>query len=153
MAILENKEHFLHQHVQFMESMQLAGQHQGFNNYLSNLGIPNRGDYWDTDHSNIDWNSIERHYQFSFDGAYNAPEIKTWLVNSRLSDHEYLSTWLDWGDPIVKIRTKDFIEHWEVFYNASIDGMVLTTLNGEYFMEFTDDWKHHLNSNFKICPK
>jgi hypothetical protein len=59
---------------------------------------------------------------------------------------------LSWEDPIIKIKTKEFIENWEEVYNASIEGMILTTFDGKLVIEFTDDYKFNLNSNFEIKP-
>lgn len=35
---------------------------------------------------------------------------------------------------------------------ASVDGMVLITSDGRLVLEFTDDFKYNLNSNFQIKP-
>ncbi|WP_431124698.1 hypothetical protein [Flagellimonas flava] len=152
MGIFKNKKHFLHEHLTFIESIGIDGKSGGLNKFLSGLGISNSGKNWDIDHSTIDWCKTENHHQFFFDYENNESEIRDWLNKSDLSKSEFLYTWLDWDDPIIKIKTKDFIENWEVFYAASVQGMILTTIDGSKHLEFTDDWKYHLNSNFEIKP-
>ena len=152
MGILNNKEHFLHEHLTFIESVGINGKDGGFNKFLTDLGISNKGENWEIDHSTVDWNKSENHYQFFFDYENNELEIMDWLKKSELSKSEFLYTWLDWNDPIVKVKTADFIHNWNEFYIASVEGMILTTIDGKNYMEFTDDWKYHLNSNFEIKP-
>lgn len=152
MAIFDNKKHFLHEHLTFLESTGIDGKNGGFKKFLTKLGINNSGENWNEDHSTVDWNRAENHFQFFFDYVDNETEISTWLDKSELSKSEFLYTWLDWNDPIIKIRTLDFIKNWEEFYIASVEGFILTTLDGTKYLEFTDDWKYHLNSNFEIKP-
>jgi len=152
MGILTNKKHFLHEHLTFIESTGIDGKNGGFNKFLIDLGISNNENCWDIDHSTVDWNKTENHHQFFFDFADNESVIMDWLNKSDLSKSEFLYTWLDWDDPIIKIKTTDFINNWEEFYIASVEGMILTTTDGTKYMEFTDDWKYHLNSNFEIKP-
>ena len=153
MGILTNKEHFLHKYLTFIESTGIEGKDNGFDKFLTGLGIKNKGDSWDIDHSTIDWNKTDNHHQFFFDYADNELEIIDWLNKSDLLNYEFLYTWLDWNDPIIKVKTADFIKNWEWFYIASVEGMILTSVDGKKYIEFTDDWKHHLNSNFEIKPK
>jgi hypothetical protein len=150
MSIFNNKKHFLHQYISYIESTGIDGKNGGFNQFLSELGISTIGTYWDFDHSVIDWNNTKNHHQFYFDYIDNNAEITNFLKNSDLSNSGFLFTWLDWNDPIIKIKTIDFIENWEAFYRASVEGMVLTTTDGKFYLEFTNDWKYHLNSNFEI---
>ena len=51
-----------------------------------------------------------------------------------------------------KIKTSEFIREWEWFYIASVEGMIIITEDGKKILEFTDDYKYHLNSNFEIRP-
>jgi hypothetical protein len=54
---------------------------------------------------------------------------------------------------VIKIKTSDFIANWEEFNLATGgQGLILATEDGNLFLEFTDDWKYHLNSNFEIKP-
>lgn len=152
MSIFTNKKHFLHQHVTFLESTGIDGKDGGHTQFLTSLGLPVTGSHWDIDHATVDWNTIKPHYQFFFDYENNEQEITTWLQNSKLVTSEYLYTWLDWNDPIIKIKTIEFIRNWEAFYIASVEGMVVITIDGSKYLEFTDDWKYKLHSNFEIKP-
>ncbi len=153
MGFFNNHKHFLRQHLSFLESTGLEGKEGGFTSYLREIGINAFGKYWNQDHSTIDWGEIENHYQFFFDYEGNQNEIKEWLKGSPIYNYDTLVTWLSWDDPIIRIKTKEFIENWEKFNIASAwEGIILTTEDGKYFLEFTDDWKYHLNSNFEIKP-
>ncbi|SFS91134.1 hypothetical protein SAMN04487906_2047 [Zhouia amylolytica] len=153
MSILENKKHFLHKHLTFLESYGKEGKNGGFENLLKQLGIKVGGKSWDDDHSTIDWNLTNNHFQFFFDYENNETEIKNWLKKSPISRYETLLTWLSWEDPIIRVKSTDFIENWEEFIIAGgWDGLILTTEDGKYYLEFTDTWKFHLNSNFEIKP-
>ena len=75
-------------------------------------------------------------------------KLKKWLKKSPISEYDTLLTWLSWKDPIIRIKTTQFIENWEEFkFFRAWKGM-----DGKYYLEFTDDWKYHLNSNFEIKP-
>ena len=151
MTFFRNKKHFLHQHLTFLESTGIDGKDGKFLNFLADKGISTKGAYWNVDHSTIDWNKVDAHFQCWFDYESGTEEIKRWLRLSELKNYEFLLTWLAWDDPIIKIKTADLIENWEEFNRANGgQGLVLVTEDGKLFLEFTDDWKHHLNSNFEI---
>ncbi|WP_405399170.1 hypothetical protein [Maribacter sp. Asnod2-G09] len=154
MTFFNNKKHFLHKHLTFLE---LYGEEEikgGFTDLLNQLGIKTGGESWNIDHSTIDWTQIENHFQFFFDYDKNEKEIKSWLKKSPLSSYDTMLTWISFDDPIVRIKTSDFIENWEEFNIATGgQGLILTTEDGKYFLEFTDDWKFHLKSNFEIKPE
>jgi len=153
MGILDNKRHFLQEYLTYVESTGLEGKDGGIHRFLTSLGIRCTGDYFKEDHSTIDWNRVEPHFQFGFDYTeIDETELSSWLRQSEMGSSEFLFTWLDWHDPIIKIRSVDFISHWKEFYCASVDGLILTTPDGRSFLEFTDDWKYHINSNFQIKP-
>ena len=151
MKFFNNNKHFLHQCLTFFESTGLEGKGGMFKKFLSDKRISVIGESWDIDHSTIDWNRIDSHFQFYFDYEGNEEEIKSWLRQSELKNYEFLFTWLTLDDPIIKIKATDFIEYWEEFNIASgWEGLILTTDDGKLFLEFTDNWKYHLNSNFEI---
>ena len=56
MSIINNKKHFLHEHLTFLESYGQEGGNGGFENLLKQLGIKVGRKSWDDDHSTIDWN-------------------------------------------------------------------------------------------------
>ena len=150
MSFYNNPEHFLHKKLNHLESIGIEGKGDGFTNYLNEKGIPCEGSYWQKDHSKIDWNKVDNHYQFFFDYIGNENQISEFLRKSIINQYKFLETWISWEDPIVRILTKDFIENWDDFQIAGVDGLVLISEDGKYFLEFTDDWKYHLNSNFVI---
>lgn len=153
MSIIDNKEHFLREHLTFLESYGKEGKNGGFTQLLEHLGIKTGGQSWNEDHSTIDWTKADNHFQFFFDFENSQDRVREWLNNSVLRQNDTLLTWLSYEDPIIRIKTKDFIENWEEFnVAAGWDGLILTTEDGKYFMEFTDDWKYNLNSNFQIKP-
>lgn len=152
MSIIQNKKHFLHNHLTEITSIEIEGKNGGFENFLTELKIKNSGQNWDEDHSQVDWNEVENHYQFYFDFVENKDIILEWFKKSELLNYEYVLTWLNWEDPIIKIKTKEFIENWEEVYIASVEGMILITFDGKWILEFTDDFKYNLNSNFEIKP-
>lgn len=144
---------FLYELLSFIEKTNIEGKDGGFESFLNKKGIPSSGEYHDVDKSIIDWHLVKNHYQFFYDYIGSEEEIKIWLLKSDLIEYEYLYTYLVHGDPIIKIKTIDFINDWEEFnIAAGWNGLILLTENAELFLEFTDDWKHHLNTNFQICP-
>ncbi len=151
MKIFETKNFFLKDFKEIY-STKIEGKDSGFQNFLNNLKIKNSGENWNEDHSQVDWNVMENHYQFFFDYEDNEVEISDWLMKSELSKYEFVYTWLNFEDPIIMIKTSEFIKNWENVYMASIEGMILTTFDGKLVLEFTDDYKFNLNSNFEIKP-
>jgi len=153
MSILNNKKHFLHEHLTYIESIGKEGRNDGFSKFLEQLGIATGGNSWNDDHSTINWDLSEKHFQFFFDYENNEEQIKNWLKKSPISEYDTLLTWLSWKDPIIRIKTTEFIENWEEFNIARAwQGIIVTTEDGKFYLEFTDDWKFHLNSNFEIKP-
>jgi len=151
MSIINNKKHFLHEHLTSLASFGREGKNGGFTDLLKEFGISCTGSDMDLDNSIVDWSKTKNHHQFFFDYKGNEVEIKQWLKKSLLSDYDTLLTWVSWEDPIVRVKTMDFIENWEEFNIATgWEGLILTTDDGKYCLEFTDDWKYHLNSNFEI---
>jgi hypothetical protein len=153
MTFYNNKKHFLHDHLTFLEPLGQLGKDGGFADHLKRIGIKISGKNWDIDHSTIDWTDIDNHHQFFFNYEGNEKEIKEWLSQSLISEYDTVLTWLSWDDPIIRVKTKEFIENWEEFnITGGWEGIILTTEDGKCFLEFTDDWKYHLNSNFEIKP-
>ena len=151
MEIFKSKNYFLKDFKEIF-STGISGKEDGFEKFLRDKKINNSGENWDEDHSQINWKKIEKHYQFFFDYVDNEIEISDWLKESKLSQYEFVFTWLSWEDPIIKVKTTEFIENWNNVYMASVEGMVLTTSDGKLVLEFTDDYKYNLNSNFEIKP-
>ena len=74
MTFYDNKKHFLHNHLTFLESIGQQGKDDGFTNYLKSIGIKVSGKNWNQDHSTIDWSETENQYQFFFDYEENKCE-------------------------------------------------------------------------------
>jgi hypothetical protein len=149
MEIFKSTNYFLKDFKEIF-STGILGKEGGFEKFLNDKKINNSGENWDEDHSQVDWKKIEKHYQFFFDYVDNEIEISDWLKESKLSQYEFVFTWLSWEDPIIRVKTTEFIENWNNVYMASVEGMVLTTSDGKLVLEFTDDYKYNLNSNFEI---
>jgi hypothetical protein len=133
-------------------SLEISGKENGFAKYLSEKQIPVSNEYWAFDHSFVNWKSVNPFFQFNYDSISEAQLIE-WLSKSRLIEHDHIFTWLDYNDSIIQISTSEFIDNWRaLLIYSGWEGMVLTTEKGELFLEFTDDWKTHLNSNFAIKP-
>lgn len=150
MSFYENPEHFLRKKLTSLESTGIPGRGDEFSRYLTQKGIPTSGSYWPIDHSMIDWDKVDHHHHFTFDYKGNENQIRESLRKSKLTQYKFLETWISWEDPIVRVLTKEFIDNWNDFQIAANDGLVLVSEDGKLFLEFTDDWKYHLNSNFKI---
>ncbi len=150
MAVFNNKEHFLYRKLIFLESVSNLDLPEKFDDFLAGMGVDVSSPIINEDNSLINWTATKPHFQFFFDYVGNEEEMKVYLENSEISKHEFLYTWLAIGDPVIKVKTVEFIENWEDFYIASVQGFVAITPDGRYYLEFTDDWKYHLNSNFEI---
>ena len=153
MSFYNNEKHFLHEYLTQVESLDMEGGNNGFESYLKNLGIQVDNSQWEIDHSIINWPNTENFHQFYFDFEGSEKEISNWLEESPISKYSNIITWLDYKDPIIRIQTSQFINHWEKLNVACAwSGLIATTEDGKCFLEFTDDWKCHLNSNFQIKP-
>ncbi|MBO6536422.1 MAG: hypothetical protein JJ966_09375 [Balneolaceae bacterium] len=143
---------FLLDKITSIETINIDGSDDGFEKFLKARGIPVSNEYWSIDHSIVNWNQVSPHFQFNFERVEEI-DLSNWLLNSRITDFQFLYTWLNYVEPIIKIRTNDFVSYWQdLNIYSGWEGLVLTTESGELFLEFTDDWKTHLNSNFQIKP-
>ena len=155
-GFFNNKLHFLHKHLSFLEALEYDLKATDidtslFSSFLHSSGINVANDHLNEDHSTINWHLVKPRYQFFFDYEGNE-EITEWLNNSKLKESEFLYTNISLDDRIIKIKTEDFILSWEWFYIAAVQGIILITEERSCFLEFTDDYKFHLNSNFEIKP-
>lgn len=152
MSFYNNKEHFLHTHLTFLESSGIQGENDGFENFLLERNIPATGANYMINKTCLDWTKVNPHYKFFYDYEGGEKEIRDWLNKSELSKHKYLFTYLSYGDPVIKVKTSDFINNWEEFNLATgWDGLILTTEKGDFFLEFAES-PRDLHSNFKIKP-
>jgi len=149
MSFYNNNKHFLHQHLTFLESIDYD---KGFENFLLGLGIPATSANYMQNKTVIDWTKVADQHKFYYDYEGCEEEVKNWLKRSILSSYEFLYTHLSFADPIIKIKTSDFIDKWEEFNLATgWDGLILTTAKGELFLEFAES-PRDLYSNFIINP-
>lgn len=78
-------------------------------------------------------------------------EISKWLSNTEIMNSPYLLTYFTSNKEIVKVKTKEFLDHWNDFnFAVGFMGIIFISDNGKLIMEFTDDHKHQLISNFSI---
>lgn len=101
----------------------------------------------------FDWDRIKPSYNFFFDFDNNEDIIKKQLSESKLksSSFVYIETLSD--IPIIRTRTEYFIANWIDFVAANAgQGSICITDDFKLLMEFTDDFKYYLFSNFIISP-
>lgn len=100
--------------------------------------------------TSIDWDNLEIKFSFFYDFINNENEIKNRLHSSLLSN--YNTILIDIGEyPCFEIDTNTFINNWEDFVSSNGNcGIVISTLDTKFFMEFTDDRSFELFSNFEI---
>jgi hypothetical protein len=145
-------DNFFLKDIKEIYSTEIRGKYGVFENFLEKLKIKILNGHFRENTSQIDWKNIVNHHQISFYNQENQLEISNWLLNSDLKDYGFLYTWISWEDPIIMIKTSEFIKNWRNVYLASTDGLILTTYDGKFFIEFTHGDVKILNSNFQIKP-
>jgi hypothetical protein len=99
----------------------------------------------------FDWDRIKPSYSFFFDFDNNEDIIRRQLSESKLKNSSfiYIETLSD--IPILRTRTEYFIANWIDFIDANAgQGSICITDDFKLLMEFTDDRKYYLFSNFLI---
>ena len=71
------------------------------------------------------------------------------LSESLLLKYDKVLLQLGYGEPIVKIETKLFIEYWEEILFVSFQGFPLSTIDGLFFLEWIKNPKS-IYTNFKL---
>jgi hypothetical protein len=99
----------------------------------------------------IDWEKMQIHYCFNFDGIDDNEFIKHSLVNSKLREHKYIIIVYGHNQPAVKIHISDFFNDWEGFVRSTLWESTMFTEDYKLFIEITKDY--YLHSNFKIMDK
>jgi hypothetical protein len=147
MGILKDKEHYLHKKLK----LEPYGEGDYFS-LLSDFKIPVLGPGEKSDdNAMINLKQMGNHFRFFYDYQGCESEIPQLFQQSELNQKEYLLTYFYSPSEIVKIRVKDFIRYWDDLNGAVAgQGMVYISEDGKLVLEFTDDYKHHLNSNFLI---
>jgi hypothetical protein len=99
----------------------------------------------------IDWTVIDPHYSFFFDYEGCEFDITTKMRNSELHLTDSLFVETTSSNNIIKVPTEIFILNWYDFIIANQGfGSIVVSTDFKYCMEFTDDFKYFLFSNFKI---
>lgn len=99
----------------------------------------------------FDWFEINPSFGFFYDFENNESAIKKRLEQSKLIDSTYIYIETLSNIPIIKTKIEYFIRNWFDFVNANA-GMGSFCITDDYklLMEFTDDCKYFLFSNFPI---
>ncbi len=144
-------DNFLYNELSYIESTGILGKDSGFSAFLSNFKIDASGDTFgdtfDREHTAVNWRKTQPHYHFFHDYVDGEAEVSNLLLHSSLKELTYGYTWLNWSDPIIKIKTADLIQKWDTFHRASVEGFVFVVENGLYVCEFA---RYYLHSNFEI---
>jgi len=99
----------------------------------------------------FDWSIIKPSFGFFFDFENNETIIKERLGNSELNNTSYIYIETLTNIPIIKTKTDYFIKNWLDFVSANTGmGSFCITEDFKLLMEFTDDYKYFLLSNFSI---
>lgn len=99
----------------------------------------------------IDWNKMQYHYCFYFDGLDDNELIRQSLINSRLSEYKHLIIIYGHNQPAVKIHLTDFINDWEGFVRSTLWESTMFTEDYKLYIEVTKNY--NLHSNFKIIDR
>jgi len=99
----------------------------------------------------FDWKSIQPSYNFFFDFENNNNRIKMALEKSPLNSVGFVYIDTLSNVPIIKTTRQYFIDNWFDFIDANTgQGSFCITSDLKLLMEFTDDRKYHLFSNFNL---
>lgn len=101
-----NPKHFLHKYLNFLESTGIEGKDNGFEKFFENKGVKFNKN-WVNGTTVIDWSLIEPKFKFFYDFEGGENEIQNWLTKSKLTEFEFVYTWFDYNDPIVKIKPNE----------------------------------------------
>lgn len=102
----------------------------------------------------FDWEMIKPSFGFFYDYENNLKKIRHQLRLSDLNVHSFIYVETLSNIPIIKTTNHYFIENWFDFVNANAgQGLICITSDFKLLMEFTDDYKQYLFSNFKISDQ
>lgn len=136
-----------------------------YNNFIEHTDITNR-DYrmkFISDNSNfnlsklndcnslLDWDVISPHYLCCYDLIEIHKSIDENLIKSDLINSNFLYVETNSKNNIIIVPTNLFVKNWEDFISANQGmGSIILSIDFKYCMEFTDDYKYILHSNFKV---
>ena len=99
----------------------------------------------------LEWDCITPNFGFFYDYENNELDLQNRFYKSVLKDRKFLFIETTSSDPIIKVPVELFINNWEDFIVANQGmGSVLLSNDLDLCLEFTDDHKYFLFSNFKI---
>lgn len=99
----------------------------------------------------FNWNEIMPNYSFFFDFEGKEKEIAEQMRNSQLIIYPKVYIETSANTPVIEVDTAYYINNWNDFERANSGmGIFVVTKGFELLMEFTDDAKYLLFSNFKI---
>lgn len=101
----------------------------------------------------FDWGKITPSFSAFYDFENCEKILKEFLLKSKLINSDKVLIETSSTLPIIELSTNYFIEFWDdfVFANGGLGSAVVST-KFDLIMEFTDDRKYFLFSNFKIFP-
>jgi hypothetical protein len=101
----------------------------------------------------FDWKGIKPCYNFFFDFDGNDIAVRDSLRKSQLNSSGFIYIETQSDVPIIKTSKQYFIENWIDFINANTgQGSFCITSDFKLLLEFTDDRKYHVFSNFFVLP-
>jgi hypothetical protein len=117
-----------------------------FNKVLASHGVPVN------DHPDgrtiIDWDQVPNSHHFTcYEGCEEIVTLN--LLKTPLADSDYILIETGYDDPVWRVETKTFIDHWHDFFSASgYMGAALMNSDATCIAEITEDDLFY--SNFKI---
>lgn len=103
------------------------------------------------DNTRLNWQPIVPCYKFFYDYLGSEHEIGEYLKNSKLMDSKQVLIESRADNPIILTSTDYFIANWYELTESLVGmGCLVVSEDYEYLMEFTDDAKYLLYSNFRI---
>lgn len=132
------------EHIKIMSD----GYPKYFYAILDSFQIPvNRNE---DDETVINWNLIKDKNTIFYNYEECESDITKRLFNSPIAKDNEVVIEFGFDEPVIKVKTKIFIENWYDFLGASgYIGITIVGSTGEYFIEFTNK-EHFLLSNFHL---
>ncbi|MEO8147738.1 MAG: hypothetical protein ABI723_08890 [Bacteroidia bacterium] len=118
-----------------------------YKNFLEEKGVLVNKDF-SLSESFINWNLYSKTYDFFYDYEGCEKEVANDLLNSDLIKSKFLTMDFGYGNPIIEIEAKYFINNWYDFINGAHFETTVVSDDGLYICEFLKGGT--LKSNFKI---
>ncbi|WP_264559110.1 hypothetical protein [Flavobacterium sp. N2270] len=99
----------------------------------------------------LDWSNIDNSFENYYDFINNETIIRNALIKSQLNKFEKLIIHIEYDAKLIRVNTDFFVNNWSKFNACNgFTGFVVFTDDKKIFLEFSDDSKSLLYSNFKI---